>query len=348
MLLSLSLTAAVPVVLVIHGGAGVMTEAEMKAEGLTRDEYEKTLAKALTAGWTAMQAKNASGVAGVEAAIRVLEDSPLFNAGLGAALTRDGRAELDASIMEGTMANPGLGKLDPRKRAGAVTGVTHVKNPISAARAVMEMDGSTHSILAGTGAEDFVLSDANRKKYAIERVENQYFWTERRLKQIRTKTELQSRGPGLDRFYGTVGAVAVVNGSIVAGTSTGGTARKWTGRVGDTPVLGAGTYADDRACGVSCTGIGELFLRHVTAHDVTARMIYKKIGVEQAAKEAIDEMPDDDRGVGGLIALDAKGVPAFAMSAKSDGMYRGYVTARGDVYVAIAVKDEWKKMDRVK
>ncbi len=339
--MSSSSPAADRVVLVIHGGVGTLTIDEMKSENHTREDYEAVLADSLRAGFKAIQAKGA--VDGVEAAIRVLEDSPLFNAGKGAALTADGRAELDASIMEGRVTGSGEGKKDPRKRAGAVTGLMHVRNPIAAARAVMEMDQSRHSFMAGTGAEALVLNDANRAKFNIEKVENTYFWTERRLKQVRPEQRDHSTLPGRDRFVGTVGAVALVNGSLVAGTSTGGVSNKLPGRVGDSPVIGAGTYADDRACGVSCTGTGELFIRHAVAHDVAARMRYKSLGVVQAAKETIAELPDEDGGVGGLIALDTKGVPAFITSPKCDGMYRGYVTEKGDVFVAIFMKDEWKK-----
>lgn len=335
-------------VLIIHGGVGVLSLAEMKSENQTREDYEKALAEALAAGWQAMRGEGKTGVDGVEAAIRVLEDSPLFNAGRGAVLTRDGRAELDASIMEGRMDAVGEGKRDPRKRAGAVTGLTHVKNPISAARAVLEMENSRHSLLAGQGAEDFALNDANRKRYGIERVENHYFWTDRRLRQL-IKEEIEPKklglGHGADRFFGTVGAVAVKDQRIVAGTSTGGVSNKWPGRVGDSPIIGAGTYADDRGCGVSCTGTGELFIRHAVAHDVNARMIYKKDSVTQAARDAIDQLPDEKGGVGGLIALDAQGNFAVPVSARSEGMYRGVATADGQFYVAIFVNDEWKKID---
>ena len=173
------------VVLVIHGGAGVLSEEEMKAEGLTRHVFEQALARSLAAGYSKLGQKNCTSVDAVEAAVRVMEDCDLFNAGLGAAFNSDGRVELDAAIMEGTMIGRGEGKQDPRKRAGAVAAVTHVKNPISAARAVMEMEGSRHVLLVGDGAERFALGDANRAKYHIEAVSNLYFWTDRRLRQIR-------------------------------------------------------------------------------------------------------------------------------------------------------------------
>lgn len=353
-------------VLVIHGGAGVFTEKELQDEGLRNDDYERGLAEALHAGFE-MRKKGKSSVEVVEAAIRVMEDSPLFNAGRGAVFTQDGRVELDAAIMEGSMQGAGEGKQDPRKRAGAVAAVTHIKNPISAARAVMEMQESRHVMLVGEGAERFALSEANQKRYAIESVSNAYFWTDRRVKQIQEKVIQErkdresakgkadqpkgarsgGRLPASQRL-GTVGAVALSdNGRLAAGTSTGGLTGKLTGRVGDSPIIGAGTYADDRACGVSCTGTGEVFIRHVVAHDVVARMLYKKIGVEAAAKETIEQLPDEVEGVGGLIALDKDGRHAFGMSAKSLGMYRGYVTQNGAIYVAIGAKDSAKLIERV-
>ncbi len=331
-----------PVALVIHGGVGVMTNEEMArarledGTPLTRSHFETALAESLDAGYRAWKT---SSVDAVEAAIRVLEDSELFNAGRGAALNQDGIAELDAAIMQGEMSpsKKAPGKRDGRKRAGAVAAVQHVKNPISAARAVMEMPNARHVLLSGTSAEAFVLSAENQKKYALERVSNTYFWTSRRLRQTRSaaaRKGADAREPRDERF-GTVGAVAVKDGAITAGTSTGGLTNKMPGRIGDTPVLGAGTYADDRACGVSCTGTGELFLRHVVAYDVVARMLYNKQSVEEAAKAAIDELPDEAGGVGALIALDAKGNQAFCLSARSNGMYRGYVTTSGEIYVAI-------------
>jgi beta-aspartyl-peptidase (threonine type) len=331
--LLLALTQPPPAaVLVVHGGLGVLTADELAAEKLTRGEFEAALAESLRAGHT----KWAAGRPGpevVEAAVRVLEDSPLFNAGRGAALTADGRAELDAAIMEGRMTGSAEGKRDPRKRAGAVAGVTHLKNPISAARSVLEMPGGEHTLLYGDGAERYVLSAAARDRVMVEGVPNTYFWTDRRLKQVRPKPK--------DKF-GTVGAVALdKTGSLTAGTSTGGTAGKQPGRIGDSPLLGAGTYADDRACGVSGTGTGELFIRHAVAHDVVARMLYGKAEVVTAAQASIDQLPDEEFGVGGLIALDRQGRPAFAMSGRSVGMYRGYVTAAGEVFTAVYKADGW-------
>lgn len=347
-------------VLVIHGGAGVLSAAEMAAERQTRGEYEQALVQALTAGYKTLRLDGKTSTDAVEAAIRVLEDCELFNAGRGAALTSDGRAELDASIMEGRMdaSGPGalLGKSDPRKRAGAVAAVTHVKNPISAARAVMEMKDQRHTLMVGDGAEAFVLSDTVRARFSLERVSNVYFWTDRRLRQTREATQRAaakrdakvSTLTAADSRFGTVGAVALDRaGHLAAGTSTGGLPNKMPGRVGDSPIIGAGTYADDRACGVSCTGTGEVFIRHAVAHDVSARMLYGKQNVEQAAAQTIKELPDEDGGVGGLIALDAAGRHTFAMSAHTEGIYRGYVTESGEIFVGIYAKETPKRVGRV-
>jgi beta-aspartyl-peptidase (threonine type) len=330
------------VVLVIHGGAGVLTEAEMKdektdkGEPLKREHFEQALVAALESGYQILQQNNKTSVDAVEAAIRSLEDSGLFNAGRGAAFSHDGRVELDAALMEGNMkataADRMKGKKDPRKRAGAVAGVSHIKNPISAARAVMEAKDQRSVMLVGDGAEWFALSESIKKPYKIEKVSNVYFWSDRRLKQIRKEIQgpkeqptgnEESRGHGADRYLGTVGAVAQDrNGNLAAGTSTGGLTNKARGRVGDSPIIGAGTYADDRACGVSCTGTGEVFIRHAVAHDVVARMLYgNKKTVATAARETIQQLPDEEEGVGGLITLDKDGRHAFAMSEKSVGMY---------------------------
>lgn len=349
------------VILVIHGGAGVLTEQEMKDDGRRREDYERDLGQALMAGYGALKTGKTS-VDAIEAAIRVMEDSKLFNAGRGAVFNHDGRVELDSSIMEGRVTGTGEGKKDPRKRAGAVAAVSHIKNPISAARAVMEMKDSRHLLLVGEGAEAFALSDENRKRYGIDRVSNLYFWTDRQVRNIReefakdaapadahtasSSTELGKPLGGADRRFGTVGAVALdKHDHLAAGTSTGGLTNKLPGRIGDAPIIGAGTYADDRACGVSCTGTGEVFIRHSVAHDIVAKMLYGKLDVESAVQTSINELPDEEGGVGGLIALDAKGRHAFGMSPKCDGMYRGYVTEDGKFYVAIFLSDPLKQID---
>lgn len=352
------------VVLVIHGGSGVLTEQEMKNEALVRQDFEQALTRALSAGYRTLRQKDRTSVDAVEAAVRVMEDSELFNAGRGAAFNSDGRVELDAAIMEGKMEGQGEGKKDPRKRAGAVAAVTHIKNPISAARAVMEMEGSRHVMLVGEGAERFALSEPNPAKFRIEAVSNLYFWTDRRLRQIRAEFKRNegdaSRGSvsvlsgtagprqavSPERRFGTVGAVACDGRKLLAaGTSTGGLTHKLPGRVGDSPIIGGGTYADDRACGVSCTGTGEVFIRHAVAHDVVARMLYGGISVADAVHGTIAGLPDEDGGIGGLIALDREGRHAFGMSKKSVGMYRGYATADGQFYVAIYANDPDKQIE---
>lgn len=347
-------------VLVIHGGAGVVPEADRKSQGWTHADFEQTMARSLQAGYQVLKTPGKTSVDAVESAICILEDSELFNAGRGAVFTTDGRVELDAAIMEGTMEGLGVGKRDPRKRVGAITGVTHVKNPISGARAVMEMPDGRHCFLAGEGAERYVLGEAVAKKYGIERVNNLYFWTDLRLAQIRKAMErsaARSRPmasaamsgplPPHERF-GTVGAVALDGrGTIAAGTSTGGVSNKWAGRIGDCPVIGAGTYADNRACGISCTGTGEVFIRHAVAYDVVARMLYGKTPVDQAVRETIDQLPDEPGGVGGLIALDRQGNHSFGISQKGEGMYRGFVTEDGAIYVQIYTKDPPKRIEKI-
>lgn len=354
--MSAELNAAERVRLVIHGGAGVPTEAEMREDGHTRVDYEKALADALRAGYRALERPTATGADGVEAAIRVLEDCELFNAGRGAVFNHDGRVELDASMMEGRVTATDderqRGKRDPRLRAGAVAGVWHVKNPIAAARALMESPDQRHVLLTGEGAEAYVLSEGVRDKFHIESVSNVYFWTDKQVRRIRreaakpialSRVEEPSTTPA-ERF-GTVGAVALDRrGTIVAGTSTGGVSNKRRGRAGDSPIIGAGTYADDRACGVSCTGTGEVFIRHSVAHAVVSRMRFAKLAVADAARETLAELPDEDGGIGGLIALDAQGNHAFALSPRTDGMSRGYVTDDGRIFVALYAGDAMKPM----
>jgi L-asparaginase / beta-aspartyl-peptidase len=311
------------VVLVIHGGAGVRAKKEMTPE--LEAKYREALEEALKKGYEALTRDKGTSLDGVVAAIRVLEDSPLFNAGKGAVFTNDGRNELDASIMEGK-----------ERRAGAVAGVGTIRNPITAARVVMEK--SPHVLLVGRGAELFVAD------HGIEFVDPSYFWTKERWVALQRAKEAEKKDPKKkgelprqrDRYFGTVGAVALdAQGNLAAGTSTGGMTNKRYGRVGDSPIIGAGTYADNAACGVSCTGHGEVFIRHAAASDVVARMKYKKIGVKEAAEEVIGSLPDEEDGVGGLIALDAKGNFAMPRSPKCEGMYRGYATQDGKFKVMI-------------
>jgi beta-aspartyl-peptidase (threonine type) len=313
------------VVLVIHGGAGAPPRGKMTPE--REKQFRDDLDQALQAGYGAL--RRGTSVDAVEAAIRVLEDSPRFNAGKGAVFTHEGRNELDASIMEGK-----------ERRAGAVAGVTRVKNPIAAARAVME-DGK-HVLLAGEGADRFALSKG------VTEVNPVYFWTAERWQELQDalKEEEMPGKKGARRDerprydLGTVGAVALDRaGNLTAGTSTGGLTNKRFGRIGDSPIIGAGTYADNATCAVSCTGHGEVFIRYTVARDVTARMEYRArtvqeaATVEQAVRQVLDGLPKEEGGVGGIIALDSHG--RFTWAYNTDGMYRGSVTEDGTKRVLI-------------
>jgi len=262
----------------------------------------------------------------VIAAITVMEDSPLFNAGKGAVFTHDGKNELDASIMEGSELN-----------AGAVAAVTRVKNPIQLAAKVMT--ASPHVMLVGAGAEMFA------DEQDIPLVDSKYFHTERRWKQLQRLLNIESSSSrlsedGFDDFevhdhkFGTVGAVALDrSGNIAAGTSTGGMTNKQYGRVGDSPVVGAGTYADNRNCGISATGHGEYFIRAVVAHDICARVEYKGITLQQAADEVIQQKLVQMKGTGGVIGLDPSGNPV--MSFNTAGMYRAAIDVKGNLSIEI-------------
>lgn len=312
---------AVPnVVLAIHGGiAAKRKESNAELEKTLRTELQR----ALETGYRELQKPAASGLDAVEAAIRILEDSPHFNAGKGAVFTHEGRNELDASIMEGR-----------EKRAGAVASVTVIKNPIAAARAVMEK--SKHVLLVGRGAEVFAT------KAGLEIVEPSYFKTERRWNEIqetlRKEAEAAHKGSAAPAVAGeqwsTVGAVALdPAGNLAAGTSTGGMSNKMFGRVGDSPIIGAGTYADNEACAISATGHGEYFIRYVVAHDIAALVKYKQMPVEAAAAEVVLGKLKTAGGEGGLIALDRQG--RLAMPYNTEGMYRGYVNRDGKVTVML-------------
>ncbi|WP_205966397.1 isoaspartyl peptidase/L-asparaginase family protein [Parapedobacter sp. SGR-10] len=312
-------------VLVIHGGAGSMSPNRIKGE--VEAAYVAKLTEALKAGYAKIK-NGESSVEAVIAAIEVMEDSPLFNAGKGAVFTHNGKNELDASIMDGKT-----------RMAGAVAGITTVKNPIKAARAVMEKSG--HVMLTGKGAEIFAESAG------LEIVSPEYFWTQHRwdalqkiLKRDSTKVELdhdekQTFVPtvkNLDEKYGTVGAVARdKNGNLAAGTSTGGMMNKKYGRVGDSPIIGAGNYANDQVA-ISCTGWGEFFIRTAAAYNVSAQMKHLNRSVQEAAQKAIDEIGELG-GTGGIIALDKDGKVAVPYNTK--GMYRGAVKANGEIEVAI-------------
>lgn len=303
--------------IVIHGGAGTFSRDNMTPE--LEQAHREVLAESLRAGHVILQS-GGSALDAVEAAIVVLEDSPLFNAGRGSVFTHEETIEMDAAVMHG-----GLGS------AGAVAAVTTIKNPVRAARAVMEK--SAHVLLGGAGAEAFA-------KYAgCEMVDPTYFETEFRRAQLRKiqdqqKTLLDHDGGGPDKKFGTVGAVALdKNGDLAAATSTGGMTNKRYNRIGDTPLIGAGTYADNATCAVSCTGHGEFFIRNVVAYDVSALMKYKGETLEQAAHHVINEKLRAVNGQGGLIGIDQTG--NITMPFNTAGMYRGAIRVDGSIEVAI-------------
>lgn len=292
--------------LAIHGGAGTITKENMTPE--REAAIREALNEALSAG-EAILKNGGSSLDAVEAAILVMENSPHFNAGKGAVFTNEGKNELDASIMDGR-----------NKNAGAVGGVTNVKNPILAARAVMEK--SDHVLLTGKGAEEFATENG------LEIVDPEYFFTQERwesLQRMKAKTKgYLEINQTTDHKFGTVGAAALdKQGNLAAGTSTGGMTNKKYNRIGDSPIIGAGTYADNNTCAVSCTGHGEFFIRYAVAHDVSAMMEYKAIDFQSAADFVILEKLKAAGGEGGLIGVDKYG--NIAMPFNTPGMYRGFV-----------------------
>ena len=310
---------AAEVMFAIHGGAGAMPRAELTPE--REQEVRADLERALRAGHEVLVGGGAA-LDAVIAAIVVLEDSPNFNAGKGAVFSADGKNELDASIMDGATLE-----------AGAIAGVHRVRNPIRLARAVM--DKSPHVMLVGDGAEAFA------KSVGIELVSPEYFYTKHRWDQLQKAKELEKRSPRAelpqDLRLGTVGAVALDReGRLAAGTSTGGMTNKKWGRVGDSPIIGAGTYANDR-CAVSATGWGEFYIRTAAAHDICARMQYLKQGPEEAGREVINARIPALGGDGGAIVLGADGRAATPFN--TQGMYRGWIGADGVPHVAIYKED---------
>lgn len=296
----------------IHGGAGTLPRAEMSPA--QEQDYRAGLNESLDAGY-AVLARGGASLDAVIAAVRVLEDNPLFNAGRGAVLNRDGVAELDASLMDGKT----LG-------AGAVAGLQHVKNPIALARLVM--DKSPHVFLVGAGAEEFA------KLQGVEMVPNEYFRTPARQKQL----ERSLRGALIRenelQAFGTVGAVALdLSGNLAAATSTGGMTGKRWGRVGDSPIIGAGTYANNESCAVSATGHGEYFIRTVVAHDICAQVEYLKIPLAQAVDNVLNGKMKKLGGDGGVIAIDTRG--EIVLEFNSEGMFRGVHTSQGRREIAI-------------
>ena len=305
-------------VLVIHGGAGTITRSQLTPE--LEQSYRNKLTEALETGF-AMMRRGGTSLDAVEATLVVMEDSPLFNAGLGAVFTHQETVELDASIMSGSDRN-----------AGAIAGVRTVKNPIRVARAVMEH--SEHVLLVGPGAEQFA------KLQGAALVPNSYFHTDHRREQLQRLKAAEaapsgaaSPAAGASKF-GTVGAVALDSqGNLAAGTSTGGMTNKRFGRVGDSPIIGAGTWADNDTCAVSATGHGEYFIRLGVAQDIASRMKYQGRSVTRAGDEVIHEALEAIGGTGGVIILDRRG--NFATPFNTEGMYRGWVDDQGRITVRI-------------
>jgi L-asparaginase / beta-aspartyl-peptidase len=299
--------------IVIHGGAGTLPRAEMSGDA--ERKYRAGLTEAIDAGYAVMQ-DGGTSLDAVTRAVMLLEDNPLFNAGRGSVFTLDGRNEMDASIMEGHAL-----------QAGAVCGLTRIRNPIELARSVMER--SEHVMLAGAGAEEFASSQG------IPFVPQSYFHTPERWQQLERirRGEFPLSGHTISHV-GTVGAVALdTHGHVAAATSTGGMTGKRFRRIGDSPIIGAGTYADDRSCAVSATGHGELFIRAAVAHDVCARMRFGGRSVGEAARQVIFGELAALGGEGGVIAIDAHG--EIAMEFNSEGMFRAARKAGEETQIAI-------------
>lgn len=309
--------------IVIHGGAGTILKQNMSPE--KEAAYKAKLEEAIRVGYTILK-DGGSSLDAVEKTINVLEDSPLFNAGKGAVFTNAETNELDASIMDGKTLN-----------AGASAGTKTVKNPINLARAVME--NSPHVMLSGIGAESFA------KEQGIELVDSSYFFTQNRfntLKRVKKREAQKTTTPETafydttikDSKFGTVGCVALdKNGNLAAGTSTGGMTNKRWGRIGDAPIIGAGTYANNNTCGVSSTGWGEFFIRAMVAHDISALMDYKNLTLQESAKLVIQEKVPELGGDGGIIAIDKYG--NMVMEFNTAGMYRASMNDKGELTIGI-------------
>lgn len=314
--------------LVIHGGAGTILKENMSDS--LEGAYKEKLEEAIRAGHSILE-KGGTSMEAVTAAINIMEDSPLFNAGKGAVFTNQGTNELDASVMDGKTLN-----------AGAVSGVTTIKNPIDLAVAVMNK--SEHVMLSGNGAEQFA------QEQGIQQVAPSYFYTERRFNSLqrakkREEIELDHDGdvkktafvndPFIkDTKFGTVGCAALdTYGNLAAGTSTGGMTNKKYNRIGDAPIIGAGTYANNATCAVSSTGWGEYFIRAMVAHDISALMEYKGLSLQEAAAEVIQKKLKNLGGTGGIVAIDNKG--EIALEFNTAGMYRAHMNKDGDITIKI-------------
>lgn len=308
----------------IHGGAGTILKKNMSLE--KEAAYKEKLEEAIRVGYNILL-NGGTSLDAVEKTINVLEDSPLFNAGKGAVFTNSGTNELDASIMDGATLN-----------AGASAGTKTVKNPINLARAIMEK--SPHVMLSGDGAEQFA------KKHSLEIVDPSYFYTENRMKslnRVKESEKIITESNGKSAFYdhsikdhkfGTVGCVALdKNGNLAAGTSTGGMTNKRWGRIGDAPIIGAGTYANNNTCAVSSTGWGEYFIRALVAYDISALMEYKELSLDEATEEVIQKKLTELGGDGGVIAVDKKG--NISLEFNTAGMYRASMNTEGELKIAI-------------
>lgn len=307
--------------IVIHGGAGTILKKNMTPE--KEAAYRQKLEEAIRVGYNILK-EGGSSLDAVQKTINVMEDSPLFNSGKGAVFTHEGYNEHDASIMDGKTLN-----------AGASAGTRIVRNPINLARAVME--DSPHVLLSGRGAEEFA------KEEGLTIVDPSYFFTESRMNTLKRVIESENQKNKVSAFYdenikdskyGTVGCVALdKNGNIAAGTSTGGMTNKRWGRIGDSPIIGAGTYANNKTCGVSSTGWGEYFIRGVVAYDISALMEYKGLSLKEATHEVIQNKLTQLGGDGGIIALDHDG--NVSMEFNTPGMYRATMNANGDLYIGL-------------
>jgi len=308
--------------IVIHGGAGTILKENMTSE--KEATYRSKLEEAIRVGYNILK-DGGSSLDAVQKTINILEDSPLFNAGKGAVFTNAETNELDASIMDGKTLN-----------AGASASTKTVKNPIDLARAIME--NSPHVMLSGEGAEAFAIEQG------IEMVDYGYFFTENRYQSLQRSKEKEGdeknnkmaidRPEIKDSKFGTVGCVALdKDGNLAAGTSTGGMTNKRWGRIGDSPIIGAGTYANNNTCAVSSTGWGEFFIRALVAHDISALMEYKGLSIQEAAKEVIQKKVPDLGGDGGIIAVDKYG--NMVMEFNTAGMYRASIDDQGELYIGI-------------
>jgi len=296
--------------MVIHGGAGTMDQKNMTSE--QQEEYLIVLNRVLMVGDSVL-AHGGTSMDAVEKAIVVMEDSPLFNAGKGAVFTHDGKVELDASVMDGKTL-----------KAGAIAAVRDIKNPIRVARTVMEK--SEHVLLNGDGASQFA------REQGFQPVDNSYFYTEKRRKQLDELLK-KERDAGINDKHGTVGCVALDKyGNIAAGTSTGGMTNKRYGRIGDSPIIGAGTYANNRTGGFSCTGHGEYYIRLGFSRDISALIEYKGLSVQKACQTEVDKLTQLG-GTGGVIGLDRDG--NIAMEFNTTGMFRGYIKSNGEKQISI-------------